>query len=103
MPPSCLYHLCLPTEDSSDEENTPVLNRFTRKFAIRINTLMLIECFLFLHILFFDRNIVSFIYNLNFQEEPMIRSPQGQILLGNFNAHIANVEETWRRVIRRDQ
>lgn len=32
-PPCCLYLLCLPTEDSSDEENSPVLNRFTRKFA----------------------------------------------------------------------
>lgn len=32
MLPCCLYHLCLPAEDSSDEENTPVLNRFTRKF-----------------------------------------------------------------------
>lgn len=34
MPPCCLYHLCLPTEDSSDEENTPVLNRFTRKLML---------------------------------------------------------------------
>lgn len=31
--PCCLYLLCLPTEDSSDEENSAVLNRFTRKFA----------------------------------------------------------------------
>lgn len=34
--PCCLYLLCLPTEDSSDEENSPVLNRFTRKFASQL-------------------------------------------------------------------
>lgn len=50
MPPCCLYHLCLPTEESSDEENTPVLNRFTRKFAFQLNTLMLMGC---LKLLFF--------------------------------------------------
>ena len=44
-PPCCLYYLCLPTEDSSDEENTPVLNRFTRKFAFQLDTVMLMGCF----------------------------------------------------------
>lgn len=59
MLPCCLYHLCLPTEDSSDEENTPGLNRFTRKFASQLPTLMLIGCF---QLLFIKLYICIYIY-----------------------------------------
>lgn len=38
MLPRCLLHLCPPTDDSSDEEVTPVLNRFTRKLAFQLGT-----------------------------------------------------------------